>query len=186
MNASIIPRLEKRAQIAGGRAPVDLVITYDGIAAAQEAIDAVDALKSRRPAGAVVVRVSAWWFRFLEDAEQLRKATAAAIEADVLLVAANIGAELPCSVKGWLQESLSRNRRFGVAVVALLGEANRRDKPDSPRFRVVQQIARESGALFFSPFSPPADAVDQLERRNWGHRSRSLDAVPHNDPGRHG
>jgi len=179
MNASIIPRLEKCPLVVAGRAPVDVVITYDGIAAAQQAIDAMAALKPRRPASAVVVRVSTWWFRFLEDAEQMEKATAAAIEADVLLVAANMGVDLPCNVEGWLQESLSKNRKPGVAVVALLGEANHRDRPDSPRFLVVQRIAREAGALFFAP-SPTTDAVvDRMERRNRGRRSHSwLPAAP--------
>jgi len=164
MNAPIMPRLEKRPLIAAGRKPVDVVITYDGIAAAQQAIDAMGALNSRRPAGAAAVRVSAWWFRFLEDAEQMKRATAAAMEADVLLVAANIGVDLPSVVKGWLQESLSKNRRFGVAVVALLGEANRRDKPDSPRFRVVQRIAREAGALFVAPSPSAVAALEELWR----------------------
>jgi len=153
MNAPIHPHFERHSLIAAGRKSLNVVIAYDGIAAAQQAVDALDALKLRVPDGAVTVRISTWWFGFLEDAEKLKKATAAAIEADVLVIAANIGLELPSSVKAWLQESLAKNRKSDVAVVALPGKRDRKDKPDPPHIQVVQRIAREAGALFFAPFS---------------------------------
>jgi hypothetical protein len=145
----MFPYLERLAPLVAGRASLDVVVAYDGIAAAQQAVDVIAALKSHFPAGDVVLRVSSWWFRFLQDAAQLTKATAAATEADVLVVAANRGTELPASVNAWLDKSLAKNRKFDVAVVALVGP----DQSRSARFRTMQRTARAAGALFLTP--PP-------------------------------
>jgi len=157
MNAFTSPHSQIHTAIAAGRAPRNVVIAYDSIIAAQQAMDAMDALNPRKSPGAKFVRVSTWWFRFLEDAALLDKATAAAVEADILVIAANIGVGLSESVKFWLCASLANNHRSGLTVVALLGEEDRQDRLDSPRFQFVQRIAKEAGAYFLSPFSKNTD-----------------------------
>lgn len=166
MSALILSDLEKAPIISARRMSLDVAIAYDGIVAAQQAVDVIDALRSRGPAGAAIARVSVWWFNVFEDAEQLRAATAAAKEADVLVVAANMGVELPGSVRAWLRESLAKSRRLKVAVVALMGGEDRPNRSGSPRFRSVQRIAGEAGALFFAPFQRrnPAAVGPRVER----------------------
>lgn len=133
------------------RSPVNVVVAYDGIAAAQNALDAIDSMKRRDPPASLIVHVSTWWFHLLDKPGPLSSATAAAIEADVLVISASIHARLPKSVKAWLQESLAKNRRSDVSVVALLGEEHRDSMPDSPRFQILQRIARASGARLCLP-----------------------------------
>jgi hypothetical protein len=177
MSAPILSDLEKNPFISVRRMPLDVAIAYDGIDAALQAVDVINALKPRARAGAAIARVSVWWFKALEDAEQLRTATAAAVEADVLVVAANMGVELPRNVRAWLRESLAKSRRLKVAVVALLGGEDRRNRSGSPRFRSVQRIAGEAGALFFAPTSAPNSAVCGLRAEKLGQRKPSSVAL---------
>ena len=151
MHVPVPALFEQHPFLASRRAPINVVVAYDGMAAAQNALDAIESLKRRDPPHALIIRVSTWCFRFLEDAGPLGRATAAAIEADVLVIAAGIESGLPQSVKGWLKASLAKNRKPDVSVVALLGRESGEDAPDSPRFQVVRRIARASGARLCLP-----------------------------------
>jgi hypothetical protein len=153
MSASSFELPDKRSPNATGRAALDVVIAYDGIAAALKALDTLASLHLPESAGAVMLRASTWCFRFLEDMVQWNKATAAAAEADLLVIAAVNGVDLPRPVKTWLRTGLARNQRSGVTVVALLGDEDREENPKSGRFRFVQQTTRHSGARFIAPSS---------------------------------
>jgi hypothetical protein len=153
MNASSFELPDKRSSMAPGRAAIDVVIAYDGIGAALKALDTLTSLNLPESAGAVMLRVSTWCFRFFEDMVQWNKATAAAAEADLLVIAAINGVDLPRSVKAWLRRGLAQNRRSGVTVVALLGDEDRENSPKSARFRFVQRTTRHSGARLIAPSS---------------------------------
>ena len=159
MNALTSGSLEKHFAGVETRSPLNVVIAYDGISAAQHALDIFSRLTPRNHTGGTTLCASTWWFKFLEDPNLRAQATAAVANADVLVIAANREFDLPNGVESWLERTLAKKRRSEFAVVALAGKENRGDKLSAPWFRFVRRVTREAGACFFAPFGRTAGLV---------------------------
>jgi hypothetical protein len=98
-------------------------------------------------------RLSSWSFPTLENPKFRARATAVAVEADLIVIAISSGfGLLPAALEGWLRRCLAGQRSGNAAVVALVGRADFPDREDSLRLKTVQGMAREVGRLFFAPW----------------------------------
>jgi hypothetical protein len=91
-----------------------------------------------------------WRFDLLAEPEWHESATADARAADLLIIAAGAGPDLPTAVRNWLEHCLAE-RRNGGGVVALFGAEGEMDPIDSPRLRFLRQAAEKASLDFFAP-----------------------------------
>jgi hypothetical protein len=132
--------------------------------------------------GEVEMRPQAWRFALLEDPAWYALAMADVVNADMLIIAASSGNELPAAVERWIKMCLARKRGSSAAVVALFGTAQDTDSPHSARFQFVQSAANAAGLDFFAPLpgraDPPFETIESIHRRA-DTVTRTLDEILH-------
>ena len=120
-------------------------------------------------------QVQPWRFDLLEYPDWAASASADSLKADLFVVAASHGSDLPVHVRNWVSSCLQK-RGGGGALVALLGAERRVDPDDSPRLRFLQNAARDAGLDFFAPmpqFEPAVLWDTQVTKSPFGAQNRT-------------
>ena len=129
----------------------NVIIAYENLSAALWAAEILPRLL-RQILDGPKLRVTSWSFSNLENQEHREKATAAAGEADLIVIASSHGSRpLPEAVESWLEKCRFERRNANAAVAALSGRAHLPDSADAPRRQTVQRLAKETGCEFFAP-----------------------------------
>ncbi|MBI3849959.1 MAG: hypothetical protein HY298_06665 [Verrucomicrobia bacterium] len=140
-------------------ATLNVVIAYDDIPAGQRAMRTLANL-TRGIGDEIEFRPQLWRFEFLEDPDWRAVAAAETINADILIISTSSETELPVVVESWVRSCLAQKRDDTIAVVALLGSADKTDKSDSQRYQFMQRAARDGGFDFFAPSARHEDSSD--------------------------
>jgi len=131
-------------------------IAYENMNAGRRAMDVFSNLAQDHQ-GDFTFWPRPWRFDLLADPEWREVAAADARTADLLIIAAGTGPDLPAAVRNWLEQCLTE-RRNGGGVVALFGAEGEMDAIDSPRLRFLRQAAEKADLDFFAP-SPASDGA---------------------------
>ena len=136
--------------VSDPEAKSNVLIAYDDAPAGQRAMNILDNVDHRldEPMNWYPLL---WRFDLLEDPEWRVLATADALRADLLIIAASSQSDLPASVQDWIKDCLTQKHGTAAAVVALLGSAENLDEPDSPRIQFIKSAAARAGLDFFAP-----------------------------------
>jgi hypothetical protein len=127
----------------------NVVIVYD---------DFYSALRAQELAGRMaaelepvfVMRTEVWNFSLVTHPDLCDRAAKDAIEADMIIISASEGDDLPCSVKGWMQSWLPQKRGGLAVLVALVGRpAGRAASGSPPAALSLRQMAKAGGMDFF-------------------------------------
>ena len=97
-------------------------------------------------------RLKWWHFKLLRDSKTARAATVATAGADVVIVSACAGRELPRKVKDWMQASLSRRKLPDGALVALIRIAADLKRGAMPVHSFLGSIARQAKMDYLPEF----------------------------------
>lgn len=124
-------------------------IAYENMGAGQRAMQVFSNLAQDHQ-GDFTFWPRPWRFDLLADPYWREAATADARTADLLIIAAGAGPDLPAAVRNWLEQCLAE-RRNGGGVVALFGAEGKMDTIDSPRLRFLRQAAEKADLDFFAP-----------------------------------
>ena len=128
-----------------------VILAYENLSAVLWAAENLPRLLHQIPDGPKL-RVTPWSFSNLENRERREKATTAAREADLIVIASSPGSQpLPEAVQSWLGECRFERRNANTAVIALFGRAHFPDSADSCRRQTVQRLAKEAGCEFYAP-----------------------------------
>ena len=130
---------------------INVTLAYETLSAALWATETLTRMIRKAP-NRPEPRLSPWNFSTLDDPLLRARATAAAKDSDLIVIATSSGSlNLPTSVEDWLGVCLANRHGENTAVAALFGPSNQPDRMDSPRILTVQRIAREAGCEFFAP-----------------------------------
>jgi len=133
-----------------------IILAYENLSAALWAAETFTGLLRKSPEGADT-QLLPWSFATLSNPADQAQATAAAAQADLIVIAPSSSFRLlPGFVESWLKKCLSVPRRTNTAVAALLRSAHRPEAPDSQRLRAVKRLAEEAGCRFFAPLAQEA------------------------------
>ena len=138
---------EVAAASSGPRATFRVVVAYGDFDAGRRAMDACKLILSEL-GDEVEFRSGMWKFDLLRNARLNQRASGQAIDADVIIVATSLGADLPPEVKAWIEGWVPQKRgRTGalVALVGLLGEAS---ADSSAAHSYLKQAASRAGVDF--------------------------------------
>jgi hypothetical protein len=144
-------------------AVINIVVAYDNLSAALWAAEALGSVRAQLPAGAES-RLSPWSFATMENPAYSAEATAAAVKADLIVLAISTPvSRLPIPAETWLRTCLAGRRKAKTAVAAVFGCPGSMDGADSLRLQTVQRLAADHGCEFFAPGVAAAA---------WGARAR--------------
>lgn len=138
--------------------PFNLVIAYDSVAAGQRAMRLFSYL-GREHGDVLKFQTQPWRFDLLADPDWCQFAALDAIKADLLIISASSGSDLPVAVRSWISACLARKRGTHAAVVALFGTEEEMDTADSSRLQFVRMAAKEAGLDFFAPLADSAGSA---------------------------
>jgi hypothetical protein len=129
-------------------ASVKIVIAYED----QRALARADELRYqlvRRCQGEVQIKCSAWNFALLSNPRLRKWATTEAVEAEMIIIAANGASELPLPVHSWITRVVAEKSGGPAALVTLLEPAG--DLPDEQPGLVepLRRMAEANGLDFF-------------------------------------
>lgn len=140
-------------------ATLNVVISYDDVPAGQHAMHILADVAANF-GDTLELRPQLWRFQFLEDPDWRTLAAKDVLNANMLTISTSSENELPATVRSWFSSCLTQRRGANLAVVALLGTADKMDEPYSPRFQLIQRAAREASFDFFAPVPHPEDSLD--------------------------
>jgi hypothetical protein len=140
-------------------ATLNVVIAYDDVPAGQHAMHILADVAANF-GDKLELRPQLWQFQFLEDPDWRTLAAKDVLNANMLIISTSSENELPAAVRSWFSSCLTQRHGDNLAVVALLGTADKMDEPYSPRFQLVQRAAREASFDFFAPVPHPEDSLD--------------------------
>jgi hypothetical protein len=140
-------------------ATLNVVIAYDDVPAGQHAMHILADVAANF-GDTLELRPQLWRFQFLEDLDWRTLAAKDVLNANMLIISTSSENELPATVRSWFSSCLTQRRGANLAVVALLGTADKMDEPYSPRFQLIQRAARETSFDFFAPVPHPEDSLD--------------------------
>jgi hypothetical protein len=140
-------------------ATLNVVIAYDDVPASQHAMHILADVAANF-GDKLELRPQLWRFQFLEDPDWRTLAAKDVLNANMLIISTSSENELPAAVRSWFSSCLTQRRGANLAVVALLGTADKMDEPYSPRFQLVQRAVREASFDFFAPVPHPEDSLD--------------------------
>ena len=140
-------------------AMLNVVIAYDDVPAGQHAMHILADVAANF-GDTLELRPQLWRFQFLEDPDWRTLAAKDVLNANMLTISTSSENELPATVRSWFSSCLTQRRGANLAVVALLGTADKMDEPYSPRFQLIQRAAREASFDFFAPVPHPEDSLD--------------------------
>ena len=131
-----------------GQPSFNVVIIYD---------DFYSALRGQELAGRMAIEVEpafkictrVWDFDLASHPDLRDRAAKDAIEADMIIISASVGDDLPSAVKGWMQSWLPQKRGGLAALVALVSQGVYLPSEPPALCRVLKQMAKEGGMDFF-------------------------------------
>jgi hypothetical protein len=134
----------------------NVVIVYD---------DFYSALRAQELAGRMatelepvfVLRTEVWNFELATDPDLCDRAAKDAIEADMVIISASTGEDLPSSVKGWMQSWIPQKRGGLAALVALVNWPAGRGAETPPAAASLRQMAKAGGMDFFCRAARPRE-----------------------------
>lgn len=155
-----------------GHPRLHVVIAYDSRANAGRGMRLVDGLARQFPEDLVVHR-DLWRFDVLGLPGARETALEESMTADLLIVAAAGGRELPESVSAWLHAWSERHLSDKAALVALLETAVPNPTRVSPVRGLLEALAAHAGIEFFSrefsvpavPFVPAISGLEDIRHR---------------------
>lgn len=118
---------------------------------------------------------ASWWkFDRLLQPELFDVASRAAIEADIVIVAAHADEDLPEVVKGWIDMSLCKATKRDRLLIALLGVSTDRRPVDSAANQYLRTAAQEAGMEYLLHWllMPPLEPTSSPE--NIAHRANAV------------
>ncbi len=118
------------------------VLVYQDTVARQRAMGLWD--RVTQLVGEKVARCAAWSFAELTDANVLGKAAAAAIQAEVIVVAAHAAHNLPCGLVQWVNAWLHGRRQDEGALIAVICRAAQSDASPDQVEPYLRQVAHET------------------------------------------
>ena len=156
----------------------NVAILYDDTPAGHRAMRMVAALNAKLSDAQLPLKPQLWRFDLLQDSEWFALALADAINADMLILSTSNAHGLPTKVESWLKLCIARKRGTNAAIVALLGPDPHLDEQASPRFRVVQGMARNANLDFFAPgLRSPAAGLEPLRRELFPVMTEAFDRM---------
>lgn len=126
----------------------NVVIVYDGRAAARRAVQMIDRLKGEL-GWEFELQPVLWRFDLLIDPVLAAAASADSAKANLLVVATDNCQELPAETKEWLQSAIAQMRRSPAAVAALLDSGTCSPHRMSAVCRFLKTSAERFGRDFF-------------------------------------
>lgn len=142
--------------------PILPVVAYEDIRAREHAIRVFKQMVPQLN-GAWEFDYSWWRFDYLKDATLADLAASDAIQADVVIVAANPEGDFPEALTEWIESWASRKTNLPSALVGLLGEADDPRRLTSPRhasLRAYANLAR----MDYLPCHPPGTSAPCAQR----------------------
>jgi hypothetical protein len=148
---SPLPFIHGLARVkADSSSELNVILAYENLSAALWAMETLTELLQQM-SNRAEPRFSAWNFAKLRSAHYCAEATAAALGADLIMIAvANRETLLPSSVKSWLGRCLFHRCNANQAIAALYGRANFYERRPSPHSREIQSPASDPGCEFFA------------------------------------
>ena len=95
-----------------------------------------------------------WKFEWLQDPQGWNEAVAAAVAADMIIIAVGAQGELPASVRSWIESVLPRKQSKCMALVALLSRKKRDEAVALTPARYLRQLAKRHGVDFICNLDP--------------------------------
>ena len=138
-----------RSTAAQGRKSLAVAIVYEDHAALRRAEEVFGRLHEEFASEA---SFSFAWASFvdLNEAGTASRATRDALNADVIVIAAHAGNELPCAVEAWIETWVRPKGSQGSALVALIGLPEDRRRGITPVHVYLRDVAERAGMGFFS------------------------------------
>ena len=141
-----------------GKTAFRILIAYEDRETGNSARNLVRRLAARL-ASCCRLESDPWKFELIGHPRLKRFVARAAGEADMIIIAAKGGEELPSSVRGWLECWASRHRCDPVALVALSPEQDEVRVPAPAWLAHLARTAAVAGADFFSPGRAPSEPL---------------------------
>jgi len=142
--------LEPELSFSGLDHALDVVIACDSSNAGQRAIGLLDEL-ARRAVDGLSFIPRLWPFELLAKTVWRTVATHEAVDAAILIVAADSAQPFPPSIRHWTEGVIQRKRGTPGAVIALLGPEGTSDPAATRRVEELRSLARQAGLDFFVP-----------------------------------
>jgi len=134
--------------------PLVAIIVYDKGAAYRRGLHLLVNL-DRVVGGGIDVRPLPWRIAELDFADQQTLALENARAADMVIISVTGPVELPETLRRWLLSCRpTRADRPNLLIVALLGNSEAMDPPETPRHQFLKRAADEAGFHFLAPTSP--------------------------------
>lgn len=105
----------------------------------------------------VEFEVSWWRFRYLTDADISQAAARAATQADIVIIAAQAGHELPAPIRNWMEKWITHRTAHESVLVALLGTASGWAADRLPVCAYLRTVAQRAGMDFLAPVGQESD-----------------------------
>ncbi|MBI3880130.1 MAG: hypothetical protein HY301_08690 [Verrucomicrobia bacterium] len=112
-----------------------------------------------------------WWkFSFLPDPVIAMQAERAASEADMVIISAAAGNELPQTLTHWIEQWIPHRKIGPSALVGLIGPADAAHQGLSPRHNFLRDVAARAGMDYlpegvFTPGTLSASSLRAVEER---------------------
>jgi hypothetical protein len=156
-------------------AACDVIVVYEDEASREQARGVCERL-ARSFWEEVEFEIDWWRFRYLADPEIGQAAARAAADADVVVVAAQAGHELPAPVRNWMEKWVTRRTGRESVLVALIGTKGGWAADRLPVCAYLRTVAQRAHMDFLAPTGQDFDLGLPLTA------SASLtDAPPHGD-----
>jgi hypothetical protein len=127
----------------------NVVIVYEDFVTGTRAMTVYDSL-ARSLANHYEFTNSAWKFEILRQASLKKIAVFDAIEADLVLISAHAGSELPEEVRAWIHLWLAQEFQANCALGLLLAETDEMIGRLAPAHSYLQEVATQHKLDFFS------------------------------------
>jgi len=129
---------------------LDVVIACDSYNAGQRAVRLLDNLACRAADGLSFAQ-RVWPFEMLAKTIWRTVAAHEAVEAAILIVAADSARPLSPSMRHWAEDVIQRKRGTSGAVIALLGPEDAPGPDATGRVETLRSLAQQAGLDFFAP-----------------------------------
>lgn len=130
------------------KSPFRVVLAYDGPGTVAFARKLVRRF-IREYGSAFEFYCDVWRFDVLDLPEVASTAAKAGEEADLIIVAGEVGMELPDGMKRWLERSLAFNPAGSIGLAAFFLTSSDQCGMDDSGLRYLQEVSTKTGAEFF-------------------------------------
>ena len=172
MNALLLEPAELKL-LSDVAKPYSLVVVFDDLVARQEAVQIYSHLVkiysrlAKRGRDDFDIECNWWQFDDLTQNKQGAEAAKVAGHADMVMIVCAKSEELPSSIKVWVEMWLAKKGEQDTALVAMVGVANRQNRPTTAVHSYLEHVARETGMNFFPALfqlakETPTDSIEAI------------------------